>query len=1089
MASSSRRPPSSPDTHPTTINQRRFRKSRSRSMKTLSSLPPEIVRQIVGEVDLIVAQERSGLGMLSSMGLFPADVSLDDVIDAGPAAFFGMLAGFLGTGAGDNPLGANGAAPGAGPNAATAAPATTTNATTTPTTAATTASASASTATTNPARSNAPAASTSTIPSTPRQANANATASNRTGTTASAAPSTSASMSTSRTSANPSSSTARAPAGSRSGSQPSTNTNRGTANAGDITITRAYSLSRDSLSGEWETDEENEPCTCPSCFFERMLAFPGFENEGINLDDPTSMMGPTRGYDDDADPSDQPIVSEDDYDSEFDNDQDDDDDEFDEDEYDDDEEYDDDDNDGSDSDVTDSDPRYYGPPRPYSNGLPLDPLVPLLFVNRTFLHASRAKLYCKITITGAWHGSLLLRSLQAPEHAARTAVEDFDELPKNYLATYVRHIHFNAKGDVSLGRGGGQIIVDILKLCTRLQSLTIAPTFLAHARRPLLKALRGLNELKQVSLSSSNDPDVPMLFTTPRISHLMNTAWRELEELTVHGLRPSLDGTIDEEHCMWTELGQNFGMEDAKEHAAVSMACRAANLATNVEALREKLGRHLPEGPKPRGLTALKLTHPLAPATEWSHILQYSSDTLKILDIVHPFASVTPQGLASTLLTFGVNLTHLSIDVESTWIADTRDSSLLTRDEPRRTSGKGPPPRPKDYVNGRPTAQVVNGIAKYPFLLDAIVPYLRNLKNLSWTGRLASPPMFFSFPPSLSVLAWSQCSSIQPGRLTRILKKRVTRSRNDADGLQGLSAQVAPGLTCISVTDDDVDWDADETDLLDAELKERNVCLHLSSMGPTMARGRGVGAGAGAGGANGAFGFGFGVGIGGNANRNGGGAAGAAPPAVANAAPGGAAVAAAVPQPLAGAGGAAGATTDAGARRVRPRTNAPTTTPTTTTTATATAATTANGTGAGAGTATVTGTGTATNTSGFPPRQPPQNPALGNFTPVSGVGTTGTGLRVAPVSMPRNVNGNRAPNSTTTATRFPPDFFRFNPHLPAATAAGLGSTTSTALGTTSTSTASTSATSTSTAPIFGASASTSTPGQPTDRAPMFRFQF
>lgn len=124
----------------------------------------------------------------------------------------------------------------------------------------------------------------------------------------------------------------------------------------------------------------------------------------------------------------------------------------------------------------------------YPDGLPLDPLLPLLFINRPFLHASRKTLYRKVHLLSAYQASRFRESLSSETPAAYTKGEELvgatsegDPVKKNYLADLVKHLWIEPEGSLSLGRGGGQVYIDIMRLCQYLETLVIRPQFLKSA--------------------------------------------------------------------------------------------------------------------------------------------------------------------------------------------------------------------------------------------------------------------------------------------------------------------------------------------------------------------------------------------------------------------------------------------------------------------------------------------------------------------------------------------------------------------------------------------------------------------------------
>lgn len=88
-----------------------------------------------------------------------------------------------------------------------------------------------------------------------------------------------------------------------------------------------------------------------------------------------------------------------------------------------------------------------------------------------------------MAIVSPWHASLILRSFKEPRHAARNEAEDLEDPdgPKNYLASLVRSVHLNQKGECSLGRGGADTYFELLKMCTNLEELAIYPQMLKSA--------------------------------------------------------------------------------------------------------------------------------------------------------------------------------------------------------------------------------------------------------------------------------------------------------------------------------------------------------------------------------------------------------------------------------------------------------------------------------------------------------------------------------------------------------------------------------------------------------------------------------
>lgn len=155
----------------------------------------------------------------------------------------------------------------------------------------------------------------------------------------------------------------------------------------------------------------------------------------------------------------------------------------DEDEDEDEDDWEDEDEDADDEDESDDEAE-----KTYPDGLPLDPLLPLLFINRPFLHASRKTLYRKVHLISAYQASRFRESLSSETPAAYVEGEelvgiagDGQPVKKNHLADFVKHLWIEPEGLLSLGRGGGQIYIDIIRMCQYLETLVLRPQFLKSA--------------------------------------------------------------------------------------------------------------------------------------------------------------------------------------------------------------------------------------------------------------------------------------------------------------------------------------------------------------------------------------------------------------------------------------------------------------------------------------------------------------------------------------------------------------------------------------------------------------------------------
>ncbi|GAA5904713.1 hypothetical protein JCM6882_008354 [Rhodosporidiobolus microsporus] len=519
----------------------------------------------------------------------------------------------------------------------------------------------------------------------------------------------------------------------------------------------------------------------------------------------------------------------------------------------DDEEDEDEDEDDSDGEYDSDHPEYRR--RIFPDGLPSDPLLPLLFINRSFLHAARKILYRRVHVAGPFVGSLLLRSLQAEQSAgflpgdeveveleedAKTKAKGKakeDDPPRtlvkrNVLADVVRLLSFNGEGDCSLGRGGGQNYIDCIKLCKNLDTLVLRPMFLKSATKPLLAALRDLKRLKSVDLTTSTDPSRPFVVTAPRIYSLLKS-WPELEELTVQGLKSGDDGPMGEMDDFWYDVDYDEEEEDQDW--------------MDEEEIEERRNRVKPKGLKKVVLYGFDLGE-----AELTPLLRDSKETLTQLTLTRPGLDFMRRDFAMTMLTFGHKLTILDLSIPTNWYPVPAPGNGVTK--------KPFPVRPKNYKVGAPKHDHVTKIAEYHYLLDAVMPYLPALKEVRWDGPIASTSVFSFFPPSLSKVAYGHCPGVQPQQLAKLLRKTVTRTKQvtNADGAKvnkSFSTKVARGMTCFSVMHDDLSWTDADINALEGALAERSCCLHLSSDGGAV--------GGGLGGWGGLMGGGLGVPIGG----------------------------------------------------------------------------------------------------------------------------------------------------------------------------------------------------------------------------------
>lgn len=260
--------------------------------------------------------------------------------------------------------------------------------------------------------------------------------------------------------------------------------------------------------------------------------------------------------------------------------------------------------------------------------------------------------------------------------------------------------------------------------------------------------------------------------TTPRLYTLMQESWTELETLVVTNLKPAEEGPYDEEEEMWdlVEVAEDAEWfreqeerdakkkreEEGEEEGESMAAAKAEELKVAVEKIDGTDG----DKPKRAGLKTLALLGFNVTGSEMDLILQdvrrslslrraladscrvQSAQTLETLQLARPGYLYSRFELASTLLSFGHKLTTLDLTLPAAWDP-----------VPKLTAGiPGPafPPRPKDYIVGKPKSEHLRKIATYTYPLDACMSYLPNLKKLRFEGPYASTSIFSFLPPTLT---------------------------------------------------------------------------------------------------------------------------------------------------------------------------------------------------------------------------------------------------------------------------------------------------------------------------------------------------
>ncbi|GAA5928157.1 uncharacterized protein JCM15063_003801 [Sporobolomyces koalae] len=450
----------------------------------------------------------------------------------------------------------------------------------------------------------------------------------------------------------------------------------------------------------------------------------------------------------------------------------------------------------------------------YQDGLPSDPLLPLLYISRPFLHAARKSLYRRVHISTPFQGRLLLDSIKEPKHAARIQDEDRavrqhleDETDAatstNGLSSLIKQLLIQAGAGHGMGASGAKLYINLIEKCQNLEKLVLKPKLPESATKPLLKALHNLPKLKSLEICSSTSRVHPFMVTVPRIIELLHKC-PELEDLEITHLKGASEGPLHEEEVM-------YGRQMRKEQTDLYMSDKHRD--SDVEADSKRVG-----------LKRLSLTDFDTTYSEMSFILEGSEETLRNLDVCNPPDYFTRYDFALMMLEYGHKLTTLSLSLPSTW---------EPFPPPIGTFKGNVPPKPKNYVVGDPSGEVLERIADYRYILDAILPYLPKLERLTWDGPQASSGIFAQLPPSLKTISWRHSPAVRPRTVAKWLNKTITRNivETKADGTKvnkTVKSKFARGLTCVSVSHDDFNWTEDEIDTLEIALEKRGACLHLT---------------------------------------------------------------------------------------------------------------------------------------------------------------------------------------------------------------------------------------------------------------------
>ncbi|KAH8927921.1 hypothetical protein BT69DRAFT_1346944 [Atractiella rhizophila] len=356
-------------------------------------------------------------------------------------------------------------------------------------------------------------------------------------------------------------------------------------------------------------------------------------------------------------------------------------------------------------------------PPTYPDGVPTSPLLPLCLVNRSFLRAAREKLYRHVTLHDAYQVHLFLQTLKSTPAAVPIYLGSKTEHGLGGFTHHVKGLYFMQPDDIGLARGGGRLILDVIKMCKRLEQLKLCMGFMESAAYEVMSAIASAENLKGLAMRTSSDELTPMVITIPRIYKLMSHL-PNLREADFCDIRPSAEGQIWEEDDFWDcnaddEIDDDY--LDGEDGEGVGI-------------------RSIP------GLKVLDLSHPVIEGDELEAILRQSKN-LEELRIRHPSRSLTRAALTKAIMCHGLTLTSLNLSLQTEWHPVT---------VPLTAPAVPYVPSP---LPSYPSPEQIKKVSRHPYLGDILIRWLPSLKNLTLDGPIYSNAIWSGLPDSMEKIS------------------------------------------------------------------------------------------------------------------------------------------------------------------------------------------------------------------------------------------------------------------------------------------------------------------------------------------------
>ncbi|OAV86719.1 hypothetical protein PTTG_01296 [Puccinia triticina 1-1 BBBD Race 1] len=403
-----------------------------------------------------------------------------------------------------------------------------------------------------------------------------------------------------------------------------------------------------------------------------------------------------------------------------------------------------------------------------------NPLLPLSLINRTFQACAQEILFKNVPLMSRRRAGLLLRALtrSSSDDQLTGARMDSSDKPNtreecdseemrpsgtnphphlSRLAQHVRTLQLRWRGLRSMHngtKGGCSLFCDIIRSCPLLKNVAIQPTFSKECREPLLDALASRQLIKEfVILRDDSD-----------IDERSSTFQWSLDDL-LGRLFPKWD------FLETVELRELVG-ESKKEKSQIGTA------------QKPKLNC---------AIQSMILHDPKINADELSVLLNSFRDSLRTLEIDGPCWAIGRAGICRILK----ECTNPELEcLKLYWCVNCyegrRDFEDLESDDPETNPGL------LDIIFKSPSA-------------------LRNLKSLSFAGKIATPKLFERLPDSIVKIAWSgDCITLY--QFSDILSS----TREDKE--------ILPNLKCCSIHSFGY---GTTREVVEAACKARGACAHI----------------------------------------------------------------------------------------------------------------------------------------------------------------------------------------------------------------------------------------------------------------------